>query len=148
MKTFKKWDKKSIEDWGSVMSDDAKAFYRAFKNYLKREFPDAELIGFKPNHYDFSGFICQDGKYIYISHDIDRGRGYVDFNDHDAMNGVLYRTAEGPRDYRGDHNNFCSIKDLGNAVRRLFDRMESSDTVQESVNKILAGEVIREVLSK
>ena len=128
------------------MSDDAKGFYRAFKNYLKREFPDAELIGFKPNHYDFSGFICQDGKYIYISHDIDRGRGYVDFNDHDPMNGVLYRTAEGPRDYHGGHNNFCSIKNLGDSVRRLFDRMNNFDVSESVVSRILNGVPVREAL--
>ena len=72
MKNFKKWENKFIEDWGCAMSDDAKSFYRAFKNYLKRAFPNAELIGFKPNHYDTSGFIKMNGKVIYVSHSIDR----------------------------------------------------------------------------
>ena len=65
MKSFKAWDKRPIEDWGTYMSDEAKSFVRAFKNYLKRSLPGCELIGFKPNHYDTSGFVKRGDKYIY-----------------------------------------------------------------------------------
>lgn len=119
MKTFKKWNMVKIEDWGGYMSDDAKKFYRAFKNYLKRAFPDAEVIGFKPNHYDASGFVRFDDKYIYISHSIDRYRCCVDFNDASYLNGVLYRTAKNDKDYHGGHNNFCSINNLQKFVMEL-----------------------------
>ena len=135
MNTFRKWNGKRIEDWGSVMSTDAKSFYRAFKNYLKREFPDAELIGFKPNHYDFSGFIHQGDNYIYISHALDRYKERVDFNDSGVSTGVLYRTADGPKDYRGGTNNFCSINKLADCVRSLFDRMERQRASETSVKE-------------
>ena len=122
MNTFKQWNKKPIEDWGSVMSDDGKSFYRAFKNYLKRSFPEAEIIGFKPNHYDVSGFIRRGEKYIYVSHSIDRYKGFVDFSETGAFNGVLYRTAAHDRDYTGT-NHFCSMFELVDAVNALFERM-------------------------
>ena len=51
MRKFEKYNNRKMEDWCCSMSDDAKAFYRAFRAYLKRQFPEAELIGFKPNHY-------------------------------------------------------------------------------------------------
>ena len=120
MKIFKKWNNKHIEDWGSVMSDDAKAFYRAFKGYIRRCFPEAELVGFKPNHYDFSGFIKKDGKCIYVSHNIDRYKCCVDFDDMSCMNGVLYRTAKNEKDYHGGHNNFTSINEFESNVKNLF----------------------------
>lgn len=120
MKTFRKWNKRIIADWGSENSDDSKAFYRAFKNYLKRTFPSAELIGFKPNHYDFSGFIKIDGVTIYISHDIDRSRQYVDFNDIGCSHGVLFRIAENEKDYHGGPNHFSSIFCLEEELNKLI----------------------------
>lgn len=125
MKTFKKWDKKYIEDWGSQMSDDAKSFYRAFKNYLKRSLPEAEIIGFKPNHYDASGFIKINNRYIYISHCIDRYKKRVDFNETGAANGVLIRTAINDHDYTGGNNNFTSIYNLVEDLKKLSKKMEA-----------------------
>ncbi len=122
MKTFKKWNKKRIEDWGAYMSEDGKSFYRAFKNYIKRSFPDAELIGFKPNHYDTSGFIKRGGVYVYVSHSIDRYRGYVDFET-GAINGVLYRVARDEKDYTGGANNFTSINNMVKDIEKFFARM-------------------------
>ena len=123
MKTFRKWNNKRIEDWGCVMSDDAKSFYRAFKNYLKRTFPNAEFVGFKPNHYDTSGFIIQDGKCIYISHSLNRG-GNIRFNDSSCMTGVLYRTAKNTTDYHGGSNHFSSIDNLEHSLKSMFENYE------------------------
>lgn len=120
MKNFKKWNKKNIEDWGSVMSDDGKAFYKAFKGYLKRSFPDAEIIGFKPNHYNAFGFVKYNDKYIYISHNIDRYRCHVDFDDTSTLYGVLYRTAKNEKDYTGGRNHFTSINCLVDEVNDLL----------------------------
>ncbi len=128
MDKFSKYNKKKLEDWGTAMSDEAKSFYRAFKNYLKREFPDATLVGFRPNHYDFSGFIVQDGKCVYISHDLYRacdGYAYADFSDSSCMNGVLYRTARDTKDFRGGGNRFSSIYDLAENVRQMFSSYDS-----------------------
>lgn len=121
MKTFKKWNKKPIEDWHAVCSDDAKAFYRAFKGYLKRIAPDAEITGFKANHYDANGFIRKGDRVIYISHSIDRYQGYVDFNQSGAHFGVLYRTAKDEKDYTGGGNHFCSINELADRINFYFE---------------------------
>ena len=151
MNTFKRWNGKKIEDWGSIQSDDAKAFYRAFKNYLKRTFPDCEIIGFKPNHYDCSGFINKDGNYIYISHSIDRSKERVDFNDSGVMSGVLYRTADGPKDYRGGQNNFCSLYKLEDCIKALFTKMEKDKAVTneaKSINeKLYSSDEIQDMVS-
>jgi len=124
MKTFKKWDKKHMEDCGCYMSDEAKSFYRAFKNYIKRSFPNADLVGFKPNHYDASGFIIQDGNCIYVSHSLNRGYNggcEADFSDSSCSGGVLYRTAKSTKDYTGGHNHFCSINNMTDAIRDMFE---------------------------
>lgn len=122
MKTFRKWNMKSIEDWGAYMSDDGKAFYRAFKNFLKRNFPEAEVIGFIPNHYDASGFLKFEDACIYVSHSIDRYRLRVDFNETGAMNGVLYRLTKNEHTYTGGYNNFSSINGLVDSVHELLER--------------------------
>ena len=123
MKTFKKWDGKHIEDWGAYMSDDGKSFYRAFKNYLKRTFPEAEVIDFKPNHYDASGFLkFPNGFCIYVSHNIDRYKQSVDFSASGALYGVLFRFAKDEKDFHGEVNNFSSIYDLEKSIRGLIAR--------------------------
>lgn len=124
MKTFRKWDKKPIEDLGCYCSNDYKSFCRALKNYLKRIFPEAEIIGFKANHYDTSGFVKMDDKIIYISTSLDRYRGYHVFSESGCSNGVLYRTAKNVKDYRGGSNHFTSFNNLEHDVKALFNRMD------------------------
>ena len=127
MNTFKKWNNKTMEDDGAYMSKEAKSFYTAFKNYLKRSFPNAELTGFKPNHYDTSGFISQNDKIIYVSHSLFRNINRycnADFNASDASRGVLYRTATSTHDFTGGHNNFCSINNMVDSINNLFENYE------------------------
>lgn len=138
MKNFKKkWDKKPIEDWHTVCSDDYKSFCKAFKNYLKRSFPDAEIIGFKANHYDTSGFIHEGDNYIYVSHSMNRYSCRVDFSETGAMNGVLYRTAKDAKDYTGGINHFTSINNMVEDILLLLGKpkrnKECSDTGCEAI---------------
>lgn len=120
MKTFKKWDKKHIEDWRYCCSDDYKSFCRAFKDYLKRSFPNAEITGFKANHYDTSGFITENGKTIYVSSSMDRYKCFHDFSENNYTNGILYRVAKNTRDYRGGGNHFSSMNNLVENIKDLF----------------------------
>ena len=122
MKTFKKWNKKHIQDNGPFCSDDYKSFCRAFKNFLKRSFPNAEITGFRANHYDTSGFITQNDHTVYISSNMDRYKGYIDFDDTGAHYGVLYRRAKNTKDYIGEGNYFCSMWDLIPEVQRLLEQ--------------------------
>ncbi len=119
---FEMYDGKMLEDDGCYMSEEAKGFFKAFKNHLKKNLPGCELTGFKPNHYDTSGFVTRpDGKVIYVSYSLNRmGYGCVaDFNDHSCMNGVLYRTAENTKDYRGGRNCFASLKNIAAEILKL-----------------------------
>lgn len=125
MKKFRIWDKKPLEDWGSYMSDEAKQFVRAFKNYLKRNLPNCEIIGFKPNHYDTSGFVKRDDMYIYVSYNLrDNYPTMADFDKSGCMGGVLYRTAKHEKDYTGGPNRFSSINSLVWNINEMFDRMK------------------------
>lgn len=121
MKTFKKWDGKFIQDNITECSKEYKEFCTEFKNYLKRTFPEAEVIGFKANHYDTSGFLRFGERYIYISSSMNRYRGYYIFSENNAMNGVLYRTAKDPKDFRGGMNHFTSFNDLEKDIRKMLE---------------------------
>ncbi len=138
MGKLREFDKKEIEDWGSCMSSEAKTFYRLFKNYIKRAFPDAEIIGFKPNHYNASGYIKQGNNYVYVSHSMKRvyyGHDYaiVDFSVKSAPHGVLFRIAKHEKDYTGDHNRFTSINSMVDDICALFKKMENSENAKNEV---------------
>lgn len=125
MKKFQVWNKKPVEDWGAYMSDEAKSFFRAFKSYLKRNLPECDLIGFKPNHYDTFGFIQKGDKFIYVSYNLrDNYPTMADFSRSDCLGGVLYRTAKHQKDYTGGSNHFTSINNLVSSINELFERME------------------------
>lgn len=128
MKTFIKWNGRRVEDCGAFMSDEAKSYVRAFKNFLRRNFPDAELVGFKPNHYDTSGFLVIDGVCVYVSMDVPRWGAKIDFSDGDCrVNGseVLYRTANDTNDFHGDTNHFSSMFNLVEAINQLVTRTKN-----------------------
>lgn len=125
MNTFKKkWNGKSVEDWGAYMSKEGKSFVTAFKNMLKRELSadGIEVVDFHAGHYDLSGFCKKGDRYIYVSYSIPRGGMPIRFDNSSCMNGVLYRTAKDNKDWHGGHNNFSDINNLPEAIRALFDR--------------------------
>lgn len=133
MKTFRRWNKKIIEDDGAYCSDECKSFYKAFKNFIKRSFPDAEIIGFETNHYDTFGFIKQDGRCIYVSHSMDRRYNYctVDFKDNSCMNGVLYRIAKDEHSYSRNtgRNHFASINTMVEEIKNLIKGRETWEEI-------------------
>ena len=123
MKKFRKWDNKPLQDAGSFMSEEAKSFFRSFKQFLKRNLPDCTIDDFKPNHYDTSGFITfPNGNIIYVSYSLDRnwdGNAYARFSDTSAFNGVLYRTAKSTKDYTGGMNHFTSMYRLIDSLKEM-----------------------------
>ena len=123
MKTFRsKWINRSVEDEGCYMSKEAKSFVAAFRNMLKRELNPfgVEVIGMKPNHYDFSGFLKKDDKYVYLSYSIPRYGDRINFDKREYAGPVLVRTAENDHDFRGGHNNFCSITECPGRILDLL----------------------------
>ena len=119
---YKKYQNAILEDWGAYCSDD----YKKYAAYVKKQFKaSAESRGFtlkrfSVNHYDFSGFFEKNGKFIYFSSNQQRYEQPLDLTTTGAMNGILYRTAEHDRDFRGGSNNFTSIVDLLDDVERMF----------------------------
>lgn len=119
-----KWEDKIVEDWGTTNSFESKEFVKDFIKMLKRHLDKEGCnINIKLNHYDLSGFIEKDGKYIYISYSIPRGFK-IDFNASGAMDGVLYRAADNDHDYKGYYNNFSSLADIPRKILEMFDNYE------------------------
>ncbi len=125
MKTFIKWNGRRVEDYGAFMSDEAKSYTRAFRNFLRRNFLEAELVGFKPNHYDTSGFLVIDGVYVCVRMEVPRWGVKIDFSDEGFPGGILYRTAKDIHDFHGDANHFSSIFNLVEAINQLVARTKN-----------------------
>ena len=120
---YKKYQGKIIDDWGCYNSDESKQMAKDFKSILRNGLSNqnAEIFGFKSNHYDFSGFVKINGDTLYISYSIDRNRP-TDLDRSDAMCGILIRHARDEKDYGGWHsrNNFCNFKNLFTKIANLF----------------------------
>lgn len=109
---------KAIQDDGVYPSKEFKSFATCFKNYLKRLFPDAEIVNFNKGHYDVSAFVrFPNDKFVYVSYSVPRYGRRIDVTRSDASEGVLYRTAEHEHDYRGGSNNFTSLERLADIQR-------------------------------
>lgn len=84
---------------------------RALQNDLGAEYNVETSIG----HFAVSGFVSRDNKYVYFS--------VEDLRDNDnGFEDCLYRTAENEKDYRGGHNNFCSLDELADKIKKLLER--------------------------
>lgn len=113
-KFIKEYDGIIIEDQLSVTCKEFKDFCRKLKSALKKEalvtgFDDISL---KPGHYDMFGFFRKADKYVYWSYRVERYDTPTDLKRSDYMHGVLYRTAENEKDYKGGHNRYTSLEKL------------------------------------
>lgn len=124
LEIIRKYNNKGVEDWGSVMSTEAKKFCSDFKRRLNMNCRKRgwELVKFSPNHYDFSGFIKKDDRYVYFNYNIPRGGNPMNLLSRSYHSGLLVRTAEHDKDYRGGYNNFCSLENFLDSVEYLLDR--------------------------
>lgn len=121
-KLARKYNGRIIDDDCSVNSAMFKDFAMLFKREVSK-MPEARLAKFNVGHYELSGFLEHDGRYIYFSYSVPRGEFEpVDMSARDPLRGVLYRKANGPSDYRGERNHFTSIFDFEEDVNDLFDR--------------------------
>lgn len=121
-KFIKEYQGRWIVDSGATCSQDFKRLTRAFKSAVKREFPDAVLTGFKAEHYDFSGFIEENGTCVYVSWSMNRNLDSynpLDLFKDDAFNGILVRTAKDTKDYLGGPNHFCNFPDFPVMVKTV-----------------------------
>lgn len=110
-----------LQDGGPYISDEFKKFAKDFRSVVKEE---AQLAGavlqkFSVGHYDVSGFLAKEGKYVYFSYNLPRHLP-IDLSRDDAMQGILIRRAKDAKDFRGYRNHFANICYFADAVKELF----------------------------
>ena len=110
-KIYDQYNFKSVEDWGSVMSEEAKKFARDFKRRLGANAKERgmEIVGYTVGHYYISGFLKKAEKLVYFSYYIPRCGAVIDFNRSNYCDGFLLRTAKHDKDYYGGRNNFTNL---------------------------------------
>lgn len=116
----KKYQGKVLEDHGSVLSPEFIRFAADVKSTIRAICKEngADLVKWSTGHYDVSGFVLKNGKYVYFSYSEPRHLP-IDLNRHDAWDGILIRTAAHEKDYTGGQNNFCNIHSFGTVLNRL-----------------------------
>lgn len=115
---IKTWDKRRLEDWGSVVSKEYKSFQRCMKNEVERlcKAEGARLVSYNSGHYYQSGFVERDGMYVYFCYE-SLDRCYVELTDGRPF---YMRTASGPKDYHGGSNNNVTFSQFSETLRKLF----------------------------
>lgn len=117
----RKWNNKYLADDGCYVSKEFNSFQNAFKREMAKiaENIGATLIKFSKGHYDVSGFIERNGKYVYFNYDssLCGNRSVPNLTNSRAM---YCRTAEHDKDYRGGYNNFTSFEDCERVINRLL----------------------------
>ncbi len=123
---IKKWDGRTLQDDGCVVSREYKSFQTAFGNAMKKiaQSLGAEVVNYDKGHYDMSGFIKRGDRYVYFSYDsslsgsrskvILRGKGFG------CCAPLLLRTAANAKDFHGGTNNYESVKDCEKLIDKLL----------------------------
>ena len=119
---FKKYQGRELEDWGSSISDEFRQFAKDFKSVVATAAKEhgMEIKGFRVGHYDVSGFLHKNGKYVYFSYSEMRYMP-MDLTRKDPLSGILYRTAESEKDFRGGMNCFTNIECFEADVAKLME---------------------------
>lgn len=108
---FKNWEFSS----GSTTGDDFKVFARLFRNYIKKQLPmGSELVDFSRGHYDLSGFIRKNDKFVYFS------ISDVRYFPNAWCEEILIRTATSAKDYTGGSNNYTTLQKFRENVHELL----------------------------
>ena len=119
---FNKWHNKQMTDDGCIVSRGFRAFQTAFEKEIKRICNEigAELVAYNKGHYDMSGFICRNGKYVYFCYSNYRNRSKADLTSNTAF---YCRTAADAKDYRGGINNTIPFTQ----AKQTFDRLLNAE---------------------
>ena len=109
-----KWEGYVFES-SSLDTKEFLAFVRDFKKYIKSNLPkDSNLTNFSRGHFDVSGFIEKNGKYVYFS------TSDVRYSPDEWINDILIRTAKDDKDYTGGSNDSTTLKDFKKNIERLI----------------------------
>ena len=110
---FTKWTFTS----GPYTGQDFNIFAREFKKYVKKNLPSgAELVNFSKDHYDLSGFIKKEKRFVYFS------ISDVRFFPNKWFTDILIRTAKSGKDYTGGSNNYTSLEFFTPSVEKLLNK--------------------------
>ena len=127
IKSFiKKWDGRTLEDWGCSVSKEFRSFQTAFINIMKKIAAKygGELVNCIKGHYDICGFFKIDGKFVYWNYDngLSRfGRSHIDLGKSTSFLSPMYmRTAKNEKDYRGGSNNHVLFTECEKTISRLL----------------------------
>lgn len=128
---IKKWSSNVFEDFGGGITPEYNAFQRGYKNVLVEIGNENgfELESFNKMHYEFSAVMksVKSGKFYYIS--ISDVRYFFD----GWKDCVLYRTMEHEEDWKGGTNNYSSLVNLGESLRKLDDWQIRHDEYKSQV---------------
>ena len=138
IKSFiKKWNGRTLEDWGSHVSKEFQLFQVAFMNAMRTlaKSINAEVVSTSYGHYDMSCFIRRkydDGseKYVYVSYSNGCGYGgrtHVILKggrewDNSCCAPLLIREAEHEKDYRGKVNHFEPFESCAGLIDKLLSK--------------------------
>lgn len=87
----------------------AQDFKKAVKSELGKEYKIKTRIG----HFEISGFISKNEKYVYFN--------IGDLREKDnGFGSCLFRTAENEKDYRGGYNRFCRLNNLADEIQYII----------------------------
>jgi hypothetical protein len=112
---MKKWLETVFES-SSGETQQFKSFVKAFKKELKTLMGPEYNIQLSSGHFYVSGFIEQNGKYVYFStSDVRSFRN-------EWYNHLLVRTAKHDKDYTGGDNNYTTLPNVQKSVERLMSR--------------------------
>ena len=93
-----------------------KSFERKYINYLKSIAKEYgwNVVNVGKNHYEFSLFFENNGKFVYVS------ISDVRYFKNEFWNRILYRTAKSEKDYTGGRNCYTNIGNLKYAIYGLL----------------------------
>lgn len=127
---IKRWDGKTLEDWGTSVSREFTLFQRAFikeVDKIAHGLGGSVVKSFK-GHYDITCFVKVGEKYIYVNYDNScgyGGRAHITLTRRTNGGGFWYqplmlRTARNDRDYIGGANEYCPFTDLERFIDNLL----------------------------
>ena len=119
----KKYNGVTLEDAGAYVSEDFRQFAKSFRALMKEYAAEQGWLieKYSVGHYDISGFLTKDENCIYFSYSPGRYRP-IDLTLSTALRGVMMRTARDTQDHVGGVNNYCSVADIPNTIKRLSPR--------------------------
>ena len=115
-KNIYKWLGYEFEPVGNKTGKDYLSFVRNLKAEMKAQLASGgcEIIGLNKGYFYVSGFVYSRtaDRYVYFS--------TGDVRDKHWCERILYRSATGPRDFKGGTNRFTGIEDFGADVLTLL----------------------------